>query len=39
MWSTGGRGRFLMATLLDELDYSFADGYTSVRLVKRLRRE
>lgn len=38
-WSTGGRGRYLMATLLDELDYSFEDGVTRVRLVKRLRRE
>ena len=34
--STGGRGRYLMATLTDEVKYEFRQGVTRVRLTKRL---
>ncbi len=32
---SGGLGRMIMYTLLDEVDYEFKDGYTIVRMVKR----
>ena len=35
LWATAGRGRYLMTTLADQVDYEFADGITRVRLVKR----
>lgn len=38
-WATGGRGRYLMAVLLDEVDYTFESGFTRVRLVKRFPRD
>jgi anti-sigma regulatory factor (Ser/Thr protein kinase) len=34
-WATSGRGRYIMSTLSDHVDYEFADGITRVRLVKR----
>ena len=35
MTATRGRGRYLMQTLADEVDYHFVDGLTQVRLIKR----
>lgn len=33
--ATGGRGRYLMRALCDDVDYEFSDGRTRVRLTKR----
>lgn len=35
--ATGGRGRYLMRALCDDVDYEFCDGRTRVRLTKRWR--
>jgi anti-sigma regulatory factor (Ser/Thr protein kinase) len=35
--STGGRGRYLMSVLADEVSYHFAGGMTQMALVKRWR--
>jgi len=35
----GGLGRYIMYSVIDEVDYNFQLGFTSIRLVKRRNRE